>query len=132
MRNGGTGLLYASPEHPTNALRYRESSAASVAVSSAMSQTVRIQAEDRRQRLLALLADGEFQSGEALAQRLSISRGGVWKLVRSLRALGIEVESLPRQGYRLPQSVDLLSRTAVMASVSEDMRPLLESLEVLL
>jgi len=97
-----------------------------------MKQPIRIQAEDRRQRLLALLADGKFQSGEALAQHLSISRGGVWKLVRSLRALGIEVESLPRQGYRLPQSVDLLSRTAVLASVGDDIRPLVESLEVLL
>jgi BirA family biotin operon repressor/biotin-[acetyl-CoA-carboxylase] ligase len=97
-----------------------------------MKQTARTQAEDRRQRLLALLADGEFHSGEDLAQRLSISRGGVWKLVRSLRALGIEVESLPRQGYRLPQSVDLLNRTAVLASVTDDMRPLIERLDVLL
>jgi BirA family transcriptional regulator, biotin operon repressor / biotin---[acetyl-CoA-carboxylase] ligase len=97
-----------------------------------MKQAARSQAEDRRQRLLALLADGEFQSGEALAQRLSISRGGVWKLVRSLRALGIEVESLPRQGYRLPRSVDLLSRTAVLASIAADVQPLIESLDVLL
>jgi BirA family biotin operon repressor/biotin-[acetyl-CoA-carboxylase] ligase len=97
-----------------------------------MKHTIRIQAEDRRQRLLALLADGGFRSGEALAQRLSISRGGVWKLIRSLRALGVEVESLPRQGYRLPQSVDLLNRTNVLASVGEDIRPLIERLEVLL
>src|SRR5262245_32362922 len=97
-----------------------------------MMQTVRAQAEDRRHRLLALLADGEFQSGEYLAQRLSISRGGVWKLVRSLRALGIQVESLPRQGYRLPYPVNLLERDLVLASVSEAVRSLVERLDVLL
>jgi len=97
-----------------------------------MKQTVRSQAEDRRQRLLALLADGEFQSGEHLAQCLTISRGGVWKLVRALRALGVEIESLPRQGYRLPQTVDLLNQATVLASIPEDLRPLIERLDVLL
>lgn len=97
-----------------------------------MNPTSRTQAEDRRQRLLALLADGEYQSGEHLAQRLSISRGGVWKLIRSLRALGVEVESLPRQGYRLPQPVNLLDSAAVLAGVSEQIRALVERLDVLL
>jgi BirA family biotin operon repressor/biotin-[acetyl-CoA-carboxylase] ligase len=97
-----------------------------------MNQTARAQAGDRRQRLLALLADGEYQSGECLAQHLSISRGGVWKLIRSLRAMGVEVQSLPRQGYRLPQTVELLDRSAVLAAVAEDVRPLIDRLDVLL
>ncbi len=97
-----------------------------------MKPTARTQAQGRRQRLLSLLADGEFQSGEHLARRLRISRGGVWKLIRSLRALGIEVESLPRQGYRLPQAVNLLDGAGVMAAVSEDVQPLIAQLDVLL
>ncbi len=97
-----------------------------------MKQTARAQAQHRRQRLLTLLADGEFQSGEHLASRLRISRGGVWKLIRSLRVLGIEVESLPRQGYRLSQAVNLLDRAAVLASISEEMQSLIERLDVLL
>ena len=97
-----------------------------------MKQTARAQAQSRRQRLLALLADGEFQSGEDLAERLRISRGGVWKLIRSLRTLGIEVDSLPRQGYRLPQAVSLLDRAAVLAEISEEVQPLIERLDVLL
>lgn len=97
-----------------------------------MKETARDQAQSRRQRLLALLADGEFQSGEHLARRLRISRGGVWKLIRSLRALGIEIESLPRQGYRLPQPVSLLDHAAVLAGIAEDVQPLIERLDILL
>ncbi len=86
----------------------------------------------RRARLLALLATGEFHSGERLAKRLRISRGGIWKLIRSLQAMGIDVESVPRQGYRFPRAVDLLDRNAILAEMSSEMRGLLNPLDVLL
>ncbi len=85
----------------------------------------------RRARLLALLATGEFQSGERLAKRLRISRGGVWKLIRSLQALGVNIESVPRQGYRLPRAVDLIDRNAILAELSAAVREVLNPLEVL-
>lgn len=86
----------------------------------------------RRARLLAMLATGEFYSGEKLAKRLRISRGGVWKLIRTLQAMGIKVESVPRQGYRLPRAVDLLDRNAILAEMSPEMRERVTPLEVLL
>jgi BirA family biotin operon repressor/biotin-[acetyl-CoA-carboxylase] ligase len=86
----------------------------------------------RRVRLLAMLATGEFHSGEKLAKRLRISRGGVWKLIRTLQAMGINVESVPRQGYRLPRAVDLLDRNAILAEISPEMRERVTPLEVLL
>jgi BirA family transcriptional regulator, biotin operon repressor / biotin---[acetyl-CoA-carboxylase] ligase len=86
----------------------------------------------RRARLLALLATGEFHSGERLAKRLRISRGGIWKLIRSMQAMGIDIESVPRQGYRLPRAVDLLDRNAILAEMSAESRALLSPLEVLL
>jgi BirA family biotin operon repressor/biotin-[acetyl-CoA-carboxylase] ligase len=86
----------------------------------------------RRKRLLAMLATGEFYSGERLAKRLRISRGGVWKIIRSLQAIGIDVESVPRQGYRLPRAVDLLDRDAILAEMAPATRGLLNPLEVLL
>jgi BirA family biotin operon repressor/biotin-[acetyl-CoA-carboxylase] ligase len=86
----------------------------------------------RRARLLAMLATGEFFSGERLAKRLRISRGGVWKLIRTLQAMGINVESVPRQGYRLPRAVDLLDRDAILAEMSPQMREQLAQLDVLL
>jgi BirA family biotin operon repressor/biotin-[acetyl-CoA-carboxylase] ligase len=88
--------------------------------------------QTRRMRLLSLLASGQFYSGEQLARRLRISRGGVWKLIRSLQAMGIDIASVPRQGYRLPRAVDLLARNAILAEMSPAMRELLDPLDVLL
>jgi BirA family transcriptional regulator, biotin operon repressor / biotin---[acetyl-CoA-carboxylase] ligase len=88
--------------------------------------------EVRRARLLAILASGDFYSGERLAKRLRISRGGVWKLIHSLQDMGIDVESVPRQGYRLPRAVDLLDRNAILAAVPSAVREMLDPLEVLL
>lgn len=97
-----------------------------------MSKSARSQAQVRRQRLLSLLATGGFQSGEHLAKRLRISRGGVWKLIRTLRGMGIEIESVPRQGYRLPRAVDLLDKDELLKAVSPDAQSLLQRVDVLL
>ena len=58
--------------------------------------------------LLALLADGDLHGGPALAARLGVSRSAVWKLVAELRESGVDVESLPRRGYRLARRCELL------------------------
>ena len=89
-------------------------------------------ADARRHRLLALLSDGEFHSGEKLAKRLRISRGGIWKIVESLRELGIEVQSVPRQGYKLPRAVDLYDRSAILEAMSAEARTALLRNDVLL
>src|SRR5882757_1841653 len=68
----------------------------------------------RREQLLTRLASGEFQSGESLARELRVSRSFVWKLVRSLQLLGVDVQAVPRQGYRLPRPVDLLNAKALL------------------
>jgi BirA family biotin operon repressor/biotin-[acetyl-CoA-carboxylase] ligase len=67
----------------------------------------------RREDLLALLADGALHSGADLAARLGVSRAAVWKLVGELRSLGVQVESLPRSGYRLPRPVELLDAARI-------------------
>ncbi|HKE93877.1 MAG TPA: HTH domain-containing protein, partial [Povalibacter sp.] len=90
------------------------------------------QAQVRRLRVLSLLADGEFHSGEQLARRLRISRAGIWKLIHTLQALGIEIESISRQGYRLPRAVDLLDRNRLLASMSQQVQQSLERVDVLL
>jgi BirA family biotin operon repressor/biotin-[acetyl-CoA-carboxylase] ligase len=101
-------------------------------MAAAAKKPTRSPTQARRAKLLALLATGEFQSGERLAKRLRISRGGVWKLIRSLQALGVNIESVPRQGYRFPRAVDLLDRNAILAEMSPAVREVLSPLEVLL
>jgi len=67
----------------------------------------------RREALLALLADGALHSGAGLAASLGVSRAAVWKIVGELRGLGVQVESLPRSGYRLPRPVELLDAARI-------------------
>ncbi len=67
----------------------------------------------RRHALLALLADGALHSGAQLAARLGVSRAAVWKLVGELRSQGIDVQSEPRRGYRLPATVELLDAARI-------------------
>lgn len=91
-----------------------------------------IGSQKRRQRLLSLLADGKFHSGEALARRLRVSRSAIWKLVGALREEGVEVQSVPRQGYRLPREVDLLDRSLIQESLDESARRAIANVDVLM
>lgn len=89
------------------------------------------QASARQQRLLAMLADGKFHSGEKLAAKLKVSRSAVWKLIRTLRLLGIEVQAVPKQGYRLPRAIDLYQADAILEPMPRSLRARLQ-LDVLL
>lgn len=59
-------------------------------------------------RLLKYLTESSFLSGEAVANRLNISRAAVWKEIEALRRLGYEVEAVPNKGYRLAGRPDRL------------------------
>ena len=56
---------------------------------------------DRIRALLDILADGEGHSGEAIGERLGVSRAAVWKLVDQARHAGLEVLAAPGAGYHL-------------------------------
>ena len=60
-------------------------------------------------RLLRLLADGEFHSGEVLGEILGVSRSAVWKQLQQLELeLGVEIHKVRGRGYRLAHPVSLL------------------------
>ncbi len=42
----------------------------------------------QRYRILHLLADGRFCSGQTLGAELGLGRGAVWRIVKSLREMG--------------------------------------------
>jgi len=67
-----------------------------------------------RRRLLQLLSDGQFHSGEALGAALGMSRMAVWKHLKALRELGVEYEIVRGTGYRLPAPVELLDDAAIL------------------
>jgi BirA family transcriptional regulator, biotin operon repressor / biotin---[acetyl-CoA-carboxylase] ligase len=81
--------------------------------------------------LLMLLADGRLHSGERLAQALGLSRAAVWKGIERLRMRGIDIEAVPRRGYKLPDAVELLEERAIRAAVAGDRLNRLRSLTLL-
>jgi BirA family biotin operon repressor/biotin-[acetyl-CoA-carboxylase] ligase len=80
--------------------------------------------------LLGLLADGRLHSGEWLAKQLNVSRAAVWKGVERLRALSVEVQALPRQGYRLSNAVELLDARRLVAEIDPQRQRQLRTLEL--
>ena len=50
-----------------------------------------------------------FVSGEALSQKLGVSRTAVWKSINSLKEQGFIIESVRNKGYRLTSSPDRLN-----------------------
>lgn len=67
--------------------------------------------------LITHLADGETHSGEELGRLLGISRTAVWKQLKKLSSLGLEVDSVKGSGYRLIEPLDLLDATFVRAEL---------------
>lgn len=69
--------------------------------------------------ILAVLADGKFHSGEALAQRFGVTRATVYNAMQSVETLGITVFSVRGRGYRLPKPVTLLDPDEIVHACGE-------------
>ncbi|HEY1891951.1 MAG TPA: biotin--[acetyl-CoA-carboxylase] ligase [Steroidobacteraceae bacterium] len=69
-------------------------------------------------KVFAHLTDGEFHSGEELAETLGVSRGAVWKAVESLRDLGATLHAVRNRGYRLRSGSDALDASRIMNLLS--------------
>ncbi|MBA1261535.1 bifunctional biotin--[acetyl-CoA-carboxylase] ligase/biotin operon repressor BirA [Stutzerimonas stutzeri] len=60
-------------------------------------------------RLLEILQDGRFHSGQELGAVLGISRSAVWKHLQRLEViLGIQLYKVPGRGYRLAEAISLI------------------------
>jgi BirA family biotin operon repressor/biotin-[acetyl-CoA-carboxylase] ligase len=61
--------------------------------------------------VLSFLADAvdEFVSGEAISDKLGLTRAAVWKHVEALRAQGYRIDAIPARGYRLTGVPDRLT-----------------------
>lgn len=80
-------------------------------------------------QLVEWLADGRFQSGERLGERLGISRAAVWKQVRGLERLGLPVQAVRGKGYRLAQPLELLDLAEIQGQLSAEAREGLAAIE---
>lgn len=69
--------------------------------------------------ILRLLADGRFQSGEAIAKHFGVTRATVWNALKEAEAMGVQLFSVRGRGYRLPEPIQLLDHDSVLAAIGE-------------
>jgi BirA family transcriptional regulator, biotin operon repressor / biotin---[acetyl-CoA-carboxylase] ligase len=82
--------------------------------------------------LLHLLADGEFRSGQELADVMGVSRTAVWKQVnRVVAEWDITVEAVKGKGYRIPGGFDLLDDAQIREALDARPLDLLSRLDIL-
>ena len=84
-----------------------------------------------RYRLVELLADGKFRSGELLGRELGVSRAAIWKQVRALAGLGLDVQAVRGQGYRLAAPFQPLRVARIQALLPAPVAARLSCVEVL-
>lgn len=63
---------------------------------------------------------GSSISGEALAERLGVSRSAIHKAIKALRAEGYQIEAATNKGYCLSPSSDMLSAQGIAMHLSSE------------
>ncbi|RUR29129.1 biotin--[acetyl-CoA-carboxylase] ligase [Vreelandella nanhaiensis] len=80
--------------------------------------------------LMRLLSDGNVHSGEQLGEALGVSRAAVWKQLKKLDALGVELVAVKGKGYRLSQRLEPLEGAKIVERLPAQARHLLARLFV--
>ncbi|SEI89205.1 BirA family transcriptional regulator, biotin operon repressor / biotin-[acetyl-CoA-carboxylase] ligase [Allopseudospirillum japonicum] len=80
--------------------------------------------------LIKILADGHYHSGEEIGQAIGVSRTAVWKQLKKLETLGLEVEATKGLGYRFNHPLDLLNQHTLFAYIPEDKKNYIGDLDI--
>jgi BirA family transcriptional regulator, biotin operon repressor / biotin---[acetyl-CoA-carboxylase] ligase len=72
-------------------------------------------------KLLRLLADGQFHSGEELGSLIGVSRSAVWKHLKKMEELGVKVLSVKGRGYSVVGGLDLLDYVEILACLDSSL-----------
>ncbi|MBD5137107.1 MAG: biotin--[acetyl-CoA-carboxylase] ligase [Lachnospiraceae bacterium] len=62
---------------------------------------------------------GCFVSGQYLADKFNVSRGAVWKSIKSIRDEGYKIESVTNKGYRIVSENDVISEDEIKHYLKE-------------
>ncbi|MCM1180515.1 MAG: biotin--[acetyl-CoA-carboxylase] ligase [Clostridium sp.] len=67
-----------------------------------------------REKILHILKEKEeYVSGQAICDRLGVSRTAVWKNIKMLKAAGYQIDSVNNKGYKLLSEPDRLSEEGI-------------------
>ena len=74
-----------------------------------------------RKRLLDAFtkSDGEFLSGQYLADLIGCSRTAVWKHMEELRNEGFELEAVRRKGYRIVSVPEKITANEIRLGIND-------------
>lgn len=70
-------------------------------------------------KLIDILSDGEFHSGEQLGETLGMSRAAINKHIQTLKSWGLEVYTVTGKGYSFPAPLQLLNEEAILGQLSQ-------------
>ncbi|HBX37807.1 MAG TPA: bifunctional biotin--[acetyl-CoA-carboxylase] synthetase/biotin operon repressor [Pseudohongiella sp.] len=80
--------------------------------------------------LLECLADGHYHSGQAIGERLGISRAAVWKQMQAIRDLGVVIEAVTGKGYCIQGGLELLDAALIESLLLSQVRAALGTPDV--
>jgi BirA family biotin operon repressor/biotin-[acetyl-CoA-carboxylase] ligase len=75
---------------------------------------------ERTWRVLSLLADGEFHSGEIIAAQLGVSRASVFNALADAADFGVDLQRIRGHGYRLAHPWQRLDRDQIADRLGAD------------
>ncbi|ATA25719.1 biotin--[acetyl-CoA-carboxylase] synthetase [Brenneria goodwinii] len=70
-------------------------------------------------KLINILSDGGFYSGEVLGEMMGMSRAAINKHIQTLREWGIDIFTVTGKGYCLPAPMQLLNEEKIFSALPE-------------
>lgn len=70
-------------------------------------------------KLIKILSDGEFYSGELLGEIMGMSRAAINKHIQTIRDWGIDIFTVTGKGYSLPAPMQLLDEEVILKHLPE-------------
>ncbi len=81
--------------------------------------------------IIKRMADGQFFSGQQLADELNVSRASIWNYLKTLETAGFDFHAVKGKGTRLKLAIELLDKQRILTCLSSEHRALLKQLDVL-
>lgn len=69
-------------------------------------------------KVISVLSDGEFHSGEQLGEKFGMSRAAINQHINTLKNWGLDIYTVTGKGYCLSSPVQLLDTAAITSGVN--------------